>query len=85
MPDKVHKAKVYSILNQGKALTLLEQLNVIYDDNAFLLLEFAYVLLIVLIIWISYKKVYKWSDEHIRREFLKGNAGMTQREMGYDN
>jgi hypothetical protein len=59
MPDKIHKSKVQSILNTNMNLTFVEWLKIIYDDNAFLMVEFGYLLIIFGLIYLTYKRFIK--------------------------
>jgi hypothetical protein len=87
MPDKIHKAKVNSIMTRGKDLSLFEWMKVEFDDNSFLIMEFVYLFAIVLIIWGSYKKMLQLVEKHIkkvcRHESIEGNS--VEIEMNTEN
>lgn len=67
MHDKIHKAKVNSILTYNKNLDFSEWLKVKFDDNTFLMMDFMYLLIILLIIWISYRKMLQLSEKHVKK------------------
>jgi hypothetical protein len=67
MHDKFHKAKVNSILSHNINMNFSEWLKVKFDDNTFLVMEFVYLLFIVLIIWLSYRKMLPLFEKHVEK------------------
>ena len=85
MHDKIHKAKDNTILSEGKNLSLMEWFKVKFNDNTFLMMDCGYLLIIVLIVWISYKKMLNLFFKHVKEVCKTQNMERKSIDMDMTN